>query len=144
MIEPIKWWAKLLENTAVATLSVVLSMWLAMTAAAQAPMPQTTIFRNTEGTIVGSATRSGNRTYFRDADGNLTSSTRQDANGVKTHFAPDGTVIGTSTVKANVTSFFNASGALTSTTTLETDGSMTVRDAAGKVQATAGKPSKEP
>jgi YD repeat-containing protein len=110
------------------------------TAIAQSPMPQTTVIKDPDGRIIGTATLSGDMIVYRDANGGLTGSSRVAADGTETFYDPNGKVTGTSTTSGNVTTIRNSEGEITSTRTRE-GSAMIVRDAAGQIVG-KGEPAK--
>ena len=91
-----------------------------------------TVFHDLDHAVIGTATRSGNTTYFRDAKGELTRTTRIDPHGNKTLLDPGGNVVGKTTRSGNVTTVYDADGVLVGTAT-ESGGIVILRDADGKV-----------
>jgi YD repeat-containing protein len=118
------------------TLIIALTLATITAAAAQSPIPRTATFFGPDGQSIGTATTTGNTTYFRDANGELIGSSTLDANGLQTFYDPSGKITSTATKSGNVMTRRDADGKVIGTTTLEDDGTATVRDAEGKVTGT--------
>ena len=115
---------KLLLATALAVVTT--------TATAQEPMPRTINIKNPDGQVIGTATVWENTTVYRDANGELTGSSKVAPDGSATYYDPNGKLTQTSTIDGNVTTVRNNAGEITSTRTRE--GNVTIiRDPAGQV-----------
>jgi YD repeat-containing protein len=112
-------------------------MWLALEGCQQ-PLrsqqltPWTTVIKDAEGRTVSTATTWGNITVYRNADGELTGSSKITADGTTTYYDPNGKVTGTATTEGNVTTIRNTAGEVTGTRTQEGDATV-IRDAEGRI-----------
>ena len=113
-------------------------MWLALEGCQQ-PLrsqqftpPRTTVIKDAEGRTVSTATTWGNITVYRNADGELTGSSKITADGTTTYYDPNGKVTGTATTEGNVTTIRNAAGEVTGTRTQEGNATV-IRDAKGRL-----------
>ena len=111
------------------------------TATAQQSLPRTTIIKNPDGQVISTATTWGNTTVYRDANGELTGSSKVAPDGSVTYYDPNGKVTETATTDGNVTTVRNNAGEITSTRTREGDVTV-IRDPAGQVvgKAEPGRP----
>jgi YD repeat-containing protein len=128
-------------------LCATVALTFATTAVAQQPifspldhLPRTVIIQDPDGKTVGSATISGNITVYRDANGELTGSSKITPDGTKTFYDVNGKVTATNTTSGNVITNRDAAGQITGTISIEKDGTKILRDASGQIVGSSRKP----
>lgn len=126
---------------------IAFTLAMITTASAQfrGDMPVTTNIRDGKtGEIIGTSTRTGNTSYLRDKNGELTGTVAVDNNGVLTHYDPSGKITSTAIKSGNTIIYRDPDGKVIRTTTTENDGSFTARDPDGNIVSTGktgtGKP----
>lgn len=82
-------------------------------------LPKTNVIKTPDGTVIGTATGSGNVVVYRNAKGELTGSSRVTADNEITYYDPHGTIVKIATISDGKLIMRNAAGEIVETKELQ-------------------------